>query len=38
MTLDMFHDTYRYLDIIFTFKNPEFVKHIPDIQSIRPRT
>ena len=29
--IDMFHDTSRYLDDIFTIDNPEFEKHIPDI-------
>ena len=29
--LDMFNDTSRYLDDIFTIDNPEFEKHIPDI-------
>ena len=29
--IDMFNDTSRYLDDIFTIDNPEFVKHIPDI-------
>ena len=28
---DMFYDTSRYLDDIFTIDNPEFEKHIPDI-------
>ena len=28
---DMFNDTSRYLDDIFTIDNPEFEKHIPDI-------
>ena len=28
---DMFKDTSRYLDDIFTINNPEFEKHIPDI-------
>ena len=28
---DMFNDTSRYLDDIFTISNPEFEKHIPDI-------
>ena len=28
---DMFKDTSRYLDDIFTIDNPEFEKHIPDI-------
>ena len=27
---DMFNDTIRYLDDIFTIDNPEFEKHIPD--------
>ena len=27
----MFNDTSRYLDDIFTIDNPEFEKHIPDI-------
>ena len=30
--IDMFNDTSRYLDDIFTIDNPEFEKHIPDIQ------
>ena len=29
--IDMFSDTSRYLDDIFTIDNPEFEKHIPDI-------
>ena len=29
--IDMFHDTFRYLNDIFTIDNPEFEKHIPDI-------
>ena len=29
--IDMFNDTYRYLDDIFTIDNPEFEKYIPDI-------
>ena len=29
--IDMFNDTSRYLDDIFTIDNPEFEKHIPDI-------
>ena len=29
--IDMFNDTSRYLDDIFTINNPEFEKHIPDI-------
>ena len=29
--IDMFIDTSRYLDDIFTIYNPEFQKHIPDI-------
>ena len=29
--IDMFNDNSRYLDGIFTFDNPEFEKHIPDI-------
>ena len=28
---DIFSDTSRYLDDIFTIDNPEFEKHIPDI-------
>ena len=31
--IDMFNDTSRYLDDIFTIDNPEFEKHIPDIYS-----
>ena len=31
--IDMFNDTSRYLDNIFTIDNPEFQKHIPDIYS-----
>ena len=31
--LDMFNDTSRYLDDIFTIDNIEFEKHIPDIYS-----
>ena len=29
--IDMFNDTSRYIDDIFTIDNPEFEKHIPDI-------
>ena len=29
--IDMFNDTSRYLNDIFTIDNPEFEKHIPDI-------
>ena len=29
--IDMFNNTSRYLDDIFTIDNPEFEKHIPDI-------
>ena len=29
--IDMFKDTSRYLDDIFTINKPEFEKHIPDI-------
>ena len=29
--IDMFNDTSRYLDDIFTIDNPEVEKHIPDI-------
>ena len=29
--IDVFNDTSRYLDDIFTIYNPEFEKHIPDI-------
>ena len=29
--IDMFNDTSRYLDDIFTIDNPEFEKHNPDI-------
>ena len=29
--IDMFNDTSRYLDDIFTIDNPEFEKHIPDV-------
>ena len=29
--INMFNDTSRYLDDIFTINNPEFEKHIPDI-------
>ena len=29
--IDKFNDTSRYLDDIFTFDNPEFAEHIPDI-------
>ena len=29
--IDMFNDTSRYLDDIFTIDNPEFEKYIPDI-------
>ena len=31
--IDMFKDTSRYLDDIFTIDNPEFQKYIPDIYS-----
>ena len=31
--IDMFNDTSRYLDDIFTIDNPEFEKHIPDISN-----
>ena len=31
--IDMFNDTYRYLDDIFTIDNPEFEKLIPDISN-----
>ena len=27
--IDMFNDTSRYLDDIFTIDNPEFAEHIP---------
>ena len=30
---DMFNDTSRYFDDIFTIDNPEFEKHIPDISN-----
>ena len=29
--IDIFNDTSRYIDDIFTFDNPEFEKYIPDI-------
>ena len=29
--VDMFNDTSRYLDEIFTIDYPEFEKHVPDI-------
>ena len=29
--IDMFNDTSRYLDNIFTIDNPEFEKYIPDL-------
>ena len=29
--INMFNDTPRYLDDIFTIDNPEFEKYIPDI-------
>ena len=29
--IDMFNDTYRYHDDIFTINKPEFEKYIPDI-------
>ena len=29
--IDLFNDTSRYLDDIFTIENPEFEKYIPDI-------
>ena len=31
---DMFNDTSRYLDDIFTIENPEFEKHTPDIYPV----
>ena len=31
--IDLFNDTSRYLDDIFTIDNPEFEKYIPDIYS-----
>ena len=31
--IDMFNDTSRYLDDIFTINNPDFEKYIPDIYS-----
>ena len=31
--IDMFNDTSRYLDDIFTIDNPEFEKYFPDIYS-----
>ena len=31
--IDMFNDTPRYLDDIFTIDNPEFAEHISDIDS-----
>ena len=33
--IDMFNDTSRYLDDIFTIDNPEFEKHIPDIRELQ---
>ena len=33
--IDMFNDTSRYLDDIFTIDNPEFEKYIPDIHCKR---
>ena len=32
--IDMFNDTSRYLDDIFTIANSEYEKHIPDIYPI----
>ena len=29
--IDMFNDTSRYLDDVFTFDNPEFEKHTPEV-------
>ena len=29
--IDMFNDTSRYIEHIFTIDNPKFEKHIPDI-------
>ena len=29
--IDMFNDTSRYLDDIFTIDNPEFAEHIPEL-------
>ena len=29
--IDLYNDTSRYLDDIFTIDNPEFEKHIPNI-------
>ena len=34
--IDMFNDTSRYLDDIFTIDNPEFEKYIPDIYPAEP--
>ena len=34
--IDMFNDTSRYLDDIFTIVNPEFWKYIPDIYPAEP--
>ena len=35
--IDMFNDTTRYLDDIFTIDNPEFETHIPDIYPTEPQ-
>ena len=32
--IDIFNDTSRYLDDIFTIDNPEFEKHIPDFDAV----
>ena len=29
--IDMFNDTFRYLDDIFIIDNPEFERHVPEI-------
>ena len=33
--IDMFNDTSRYLDDIFTIDNPEFEKHIADVYPMK---
>ena len=35
--IDKFNDTSRYLDDIFTFDNPEFAEHMPDIYPREPQ-
>ena len=33
--IDIFNDTSRYLDDIYTIDNPEFEKHIQGVQKVR---